>query len=193
MSIRIDQLTQVAGATKSDNKAHWRPQGVRAFVRNAQLKISLSTILTIDLVPILSRVMGAIISAALRAIPYVGPFISGLGPIIAQPLSEWIATAIGDATGYGNPLRVGMIVDNFTDGGITIMALYMPVLLSANQPIIDITKYGSMTGTIYGTGENEVIEGATVKAEVLFKKTLLMLVSELLMKLLQINLVSLHL
>jgi hypothetical protein len=173
LEIGIDQFTQVAGITENPDPESWTPQSLRAFLRDYTLHLSLSSILVIDISGAINSILGAIINAILNAaFPGVGGIIgSAVSSIITPLLSDWLAGVIGDATGYGNPLRVGQIVDDLVGkgaGGIPLAYLYIPDLLSTllTLPATDPEpyNYGSLYGRITGGDDVEVnVEGATVQ------------------------------
>ncbi|MBR2480276.1 MAG: carboxypeptidase regulatory-like domain-containing protein, partial [Clostridia bacterium] len=180
--IPIAQLTQVANVQGSiANSSEWEPQGLTAFLKSNVLHLSLSNILVIDLSGLINTVAGWILSGIGSAINGV---TAGLGKTvidiiwgIAGPyVSTWIADMIGDATGYGSPLRVGQILDDVLGkgaGGIPLVNLYLPEflpgLIASLKPVAEDTEFGTLYGKVEtlneNTGEWEPVEGATVSLE----------------------------
>lgn len=171
LEVGIDQLTQVAGVDKSDDPADWVPQSVRAFMRDYTLHVSLSSILVLDISGAINWILSRIISALMNAIwPGTGGGLVGsaINAIITPLISDWLAGVIGDATGYGNPLRVGAIIDDLVGkgaGGIPLTYLYIPDLLAETGAIdLNPNMYGTLYGVISGgTVANEGVEGVTVQ------------------------------
>ena len=173
--IPIAQLTQVANVQGSlSNEEDWEPQGLTAFLKNNVLHLSLANILVIDLSGLINTVAGWLLETIAGAINGIAGQVVGIVWDFAGPyVSTWIADMIGDATGYGSPLRIGQILDDVLGGGaggIPVVNLYLPTflptLVASLKPVEEDTNFGSLYGNVNtynnSTGEWEPVADALV-------------------------------
>ena len=168
LDIPISQLTQVANAQTIEDSSNFEPQMVTAFLKNNVLHLSLYNLLVIDISGLLETVLGWIVGAIADALKgtivggIAGAAIDLIWGIFDEAAADWLAGIIGDLTGYGNPLRIGQILDNALgngNGGIPIVNMYLPELLGGET---STPSYASVHGTISDAETGKVLEGATV-------------------------------
>ncbi|MFA5448907.1 MAG: carboxypeptidase-like regulatory domain-containing protein [Clostridia bacterium] len=151
LNIRLEQLTQVLGVTTTySDTSDWRPMTATAFISDNILKLSLASALVIDLTPIIETIVELILDAILQAVlPGLGGVVSGLiSDLVAQIAAPFISELLGDLTGYGNPLRLGQIIDDVMDGGIEVYRVFLPEMLADDDDDEDPFAYGSLYGRI---------------------------------------------
>ena len=168
IDVPIQQLTQVANVTNIEDSSRWEPQGVTAFIRNNVLHLSLYNILVLDVSGMINQIVGWVLKQLIGLIPTIGPAaqvgFDVIWGMVGDYLSDLIADGIGSATGFGNPLRVGQIIESFVSGdagGLAVYNIYIPSLLAA-EDTGEVTEYGSAFGQVTADGTGNPVAGATV-------------------------------
>lgn len=160
INVYLSQLTQVLGVTNNFHEADsWEPMQGRAFINDYLLRISLDSLLVFDVSDLAAKLIKLVLDQLINLIPIPGAGLVGglITSLISPLLGDLVADLIGDLTGYGNPLKLGAIVDSVTGGGIAITNIFLPKLLASAPE----AEYGSLYGRV--TDENDRgIEGATL-------------------------------